>query len=140
MMKKLIILFVFNLTFLFAYSQNNDSLVLSQGDTTKSGYIIEIDTVEVTIKVTDVKSGKETLLTKQDKIKVIIAGGYTRLQGSWEIVDESTIRVDEVTVPISAIKKIKKIKMSKGGKAGLSVGIIIVGGVAIFVVILALIW
>jgi len=130
-MRDLIILFALNLTFLSAYSQNNDSLVTSQFDTTKSGYIIVFDTVDVTIRVTEVSTGIEALLTKEDKIRVYISGGNI-FSGRWEIIDENNIRVGELIVPISVIENIKNKKMSKGGKIAIGAGI-----VAVFAIIFA---
>jgi len=138
-MKNLIILFALNLTFLIAYSQNNDSLVTSQTDTTQSGYIIELDTALVVIKVTKVSSGWESFISKHDKVKVYIVGG-SKLTGQWEIIDENTIRVNEVVVPISIIENIKYKKMSYQGKAGLGFGVGVVVGAAIFVGVVLLIW
>ena len=130
--RNLILILALNLTYLIAYSQNNDSLVTSIIDTTKSGYIIEFDTVEVFIKVTEVISGEEILLTKKDKIRVYITGG-SNMSGRWEIIDENNIRVNELTVPISVIENIKNRKMSKGGKTALALSLI--AGVAILIAV-----
>lgn len=104
-MKNLIIIFALNLTFLIAYSQNNDQDPSSIVDTTKSGYSIEIDQAEEIIKVTELSSGNITLITKQEKVKVYLFGG-TVLNGQWEIIDKNNISVKEVTVPISVIENI----------------------------------
>ena len=110
---------------LYAQSQNKDSLAVSQIDTTKSDYIIEFDTDEQSIKVTKVKSGKETLIdsTKNKRIKV-----YTHdkklYQGKWKIIDEKTIRIKKRIVQLSTIKNIKKQRIPGLAKAGISVGVI----------------
>jgi len=119
-MKNLIILFALNFLFFIAHSQNNDSLVKSKVDTTQSGYIIELDTARAIIKVTDVSSGIETLITKEDKIKVYVNGGNI-FTGRWEIIDESNIKVKQVIVPISVIENIKR-DHRNAGKITLCIG------------------
>ena len=102
----LILLFSF-LSILNANSQNNDSLIASQSDTIKSGYIIELDTAEVIIKVTDVNTGTETLLTQNDEIRVSIIGG-NKESGRWVLIDENSIRVKQLIIPMSVIEHIEK--------------------------------
>lgn len=92
--------------------QNNDSILVSQCDTRKNNYAIEINSTDSTLIVSKVKSGKETLIENKEGVKVFICDGR-KLVGRLNIIDEKTIRVKGRNIPISEIENIEKEQLTK---------------------------